>query len=94
MSANITFETKMSLSQNFRTAFKQILACIFLSVRPKPLVTLHYEIPWSLYTTVHVRSSRTGSVSIVKMRPENLMTKGQLLFFPWHTVPLCVFLLL
>jgi hypothetical protein len=48
MSANITFETKMSLSQNYRTTFKQILACIFLSVRPKPLVTLHYEIPCTL----------------------------------------------
>ena len=41
----LVVETKMSLPQNFRTTFKQILACIFLSVRPKSLVTLHYEIP-------------------------------------------------
>ena len=31
--------------KGLRTTFKQILACIFLSVRPKSLVTLHYEIP-------------------------------------------------
>ena len=36
--------TKISMSQNFRTTFKQILACIFLSIRPKSLVTLFYEI--------------------------------------------------
>ena len=39
--------TKYSLisPQDFRTTLKQILACIFLSVRPKLLVTFQYEIP-------------------------------------------------
>ena len=41
----LVVETKMSLPQDFRTTFKQILACIFLSVRPKLLVTFQYEIP-------------------------------------------------
>ena len=41
----LVFETKISKPQDFRTTFKWILACIFLTVRPKLLVTFHYEIP-------------------------------------------------
>ena len=37
-------EAKISKPQDLRTTFKQILACIFLSVRPKLLVTFQYEI--------------------------------------------------
>ena len=43
----------MSKSQDFRTTFKQILACIFLFVRPKLLVTFQYEIPCSSNTCKH-----------------------------------------
>jgi hypothetical protein len=38
-------EAKISKPQDLRTTFKQILACIFLSVIPKLLVTFQYEIP-------------------------------------------------
>ena len=41
----LAVETKISKPQDFRTTLKEILACIFLSARPKSLVTLHYEIP-------------------------------------------------
>ena len=39
----------MPLSQNFRTTFKQILVCIFLSVRDNLENTFHCETPCSTF---------------------------------------------
>ena len=47
----LVVETKISKPQDFRSTFKQILACIFLSVKPKLLVTFQYEIPCSNFTS-------------------------------------------
>ena len=46
-------ETQMPQSQNFRTAFKQILACIFLSVRDNSNSTFQYETP-----CIHIKVAR------------------------------------